>query len=363
MTIQPIGIQQGMRELGRIRLGKKGDKGQPQKLTKFRLTSASEFLIAKVAEVYGGTCQPWPDAPDEGMFQVFTDSNELEVLLVPKVNDHGVLSFAYSQHYEMWSGGGCKRRCDGITEMLSDKPCMCDPDDRKCDITTRASLMLPRIPSLGVWRLDTKGYYAATELPGIFNLLASFAHLGRPLPAVLRLEQRSVKRPKPDGSGVQTQRFIVPVIDLPGVTLADAVPQMMSFNAPLLPPAGKPELPSGTGLPDDASFDRSPPLGDQPPLPQNGGQRAEPSTGAVGNGAGGELFGDAKTVDVDALRKKIFAQFKHLQIGTPERRALVQNRYALDSFSDLDASQMSDLSSWLASASADELTAAFKTGS
>jgi hypothetical protein len=61
------------------------------------------------------------------------------------------------------------------------------------------------------------------------------------------------------------------------------------------------------------------------------------------------------------MRKKIFAQFRTLQIGTPERKKLVAARYSKDSFADLDGPEMVDLSRWLASASPDDITAALKS--
>lgn len=361
MSERPIVIQRKMRELGRIRLGKKGSRGQPEKLTKFRLTSASDFLLQKAAEQYGGTVRPWTDAPDEGMFELYTEANELEVLLVPTIDDRGGPSFAYSQYYELWTAGGCKRRCDGTTELISDEACLCDPDDRKCQITTRAQLMLPRIPSLGVWRLETKGFYAASELPGIFDLLASFAQNGRPLPAVLRIEQRSVKRQKENGSGVETRRFIVPVIDLPGVTLAEAAPTMMTFNAPALPPSEKPALGAGSQpLPDDNEFDgkKDPGFGSPPPLP-NGGAKQKASTStkteAKPKADEEELFPDG---DKAGLSRKIFAQCKGLGIDEPERHVLQLHVTGEASLKDMDVEQLQKFSKWLASASADDITAA-----
>jgi hypothetical protein len=63
-----------------------------------------------------------------------------------------------------------------------------------------------------VWRLDTQGYYAAVELNGIVDLCAAQAARGVMLPARLRLEQRSVKRPVK--GKVTTLRFAVPILDL-----------------------------------------------------------------------------------------------------------------------------------------------------
>jgi hypothetical protein len=116
---------------------------------------------------------------------------------------------AFSQHYELWSGGGCLRRCDGATESISDGPCICNPDSRECDIHTRLSVMLRDLTGLGLWRLDTSGFYAALELQGAVDVMRMAAAAGKMLPAALRLEQRQIKRPNE-----QVKRFAVPVLDV-----------------------------------------------------------------------------------------------------------------------------------------------------
>ena len=117
---------------------------------------------------------------------------------------------SFSQFYELWSGGGCQRRCDGAHLIPSDEPCQCDPDERECKPHTRVSVMLADFPTSGLWRLDTQGYYAAVELSGGFEMATLIAKAsGRTmLTGTLRLEQREVKRP-----GQQTRKFAVPVID------------------------------------------------------------------------------------------------------------------------------------------------------
>lgn len=205
-----LDIQTRWRELGRIRLGSKGSKGQPQKLTEFRITTASRTLADAVAAAYGGTVKKWQGAPADGQWEVFTTSNELDVAIPP--------GQTISQWYEMWSGGGCLRRCDGARDMINDQPCVC-PEDRDekqalaqegkaCKPTTRLSIVLPRIPDVGVWRLESHGWNAALELPGTLAILARATDAGVLLPAVLRIESRTSKR---EG---QTRKFIVPVLEL-----------------------------------------------------------------------------------------------------------------------------------------------------
>jgi hypothetical protein len=196
MTI--IGLQRRLVEVGRIRMGEKGDKGAPKRLDHWKLTSRDEVRLQAAAKVFGGKVIPWEG--HQGMFALHTDVDALPVLLMP--------GQALSQWYELWSGGGCKRRCDGDTEQLTDGPCLCDPENRECKPHTRISVLLPDVPGIGTWRLDTSGYYAATELTGTVDLLEMATTRGVLLPARLRIDQRAVLR---DG---QTRRFPVPTLDI-----------------------------------------------------------------------------------------------------------------------------------------------------
>lgn len=259
-------IQRRMMELGRIRLGDKGPKGEPRKLTQFRLTSASLALLEAAAAEYGGIAQPWVNAPDEGYFELYTEADQLDILLPPVFSAaDGEPTTSWSQWFEQWSGGGCQRRCDGVTELLSGKPCLCaaeghDNGERPCKITTRVNMILPKIPGVGVWRLESHGMYAAVLLPGTLDLLQMAASEGQFIPAVLRIEQRTKKA---DG---QTRKFIVPVIDLPDVKLVElpGVVGPQAINPPTATPP-KPELPpAAVEPPKDEKFEN-----DQAPWPES----------------------------------------------------------------------------------------------
>ncbi|CRK59025.1 Phage protein [Alloactinosynnema sp. L-07] len=211
-----IDLQRRLAEAGRIRIGQQVPTGKggsrPEKLTTFRLTSSDAHRIQLAAQMFGGQAAPW-QAPAGPQWEVVTDADALEVIVPPS-------DMAFSQHYELWSAGGCQRRCDGRVESISDGACVCDPDARECDIHTRLSVMLRDLPGLGVWRIDTQGYYAAVELQGAVEVIQIAAGRGQMLPARLRLEQRVVKRP-----GVGTRRFAVPVLDVevsPGQLMAPA---------------------------------------------------------------------------------------------------------------------------------------------
>ena len=205
-----IDLQRRLVEVGRIRMGKKGDKGQPQKLDTWRLTSRDETRLSEVNRLYNGTgVFPWEGR--EGEFECITGVDELPILILP--------GQTLSQWHELWSGGGCQRRCDGQREILSDSPCLCDGEsgERKCKPTTRLSVMLPDVLGLGCWRLESHGYYAAVELSATAAMLEQATARGQLLPARLRIDQR---RQVKDG---RTTRYAVPVIDI-DITMREALP-------------------------------------------------------------------------------------------------------------------------------------------
>jgi hypothetical protein len=171
------------------------------KLESFRFTSSDRASIDAVAALYGGSVTAW-DGGSGDQWQVTTTSTSLPVMLPPS-------NMAFSQFYEEWSGGGCVRRCDGATETISDKPCPCDPEARTCKPHTRLSLILKDLEGIGTWRLDTSGYYAATELGGSMELVEMLQQSGRMVAGRLVLTTRTVKRP---GEGTKT--FVVPGLDL-----------------------------------------------------------------------------------------------------------------------------------------------------
>lgn len=238
-----IDLQRRMRELGRIRTGQtvsSNGRKRPTRLETFRLTSPSRPLIEAAAESYGGKPKAW-----NGEWELVTETDTLDVVIPP--------GQSISQWYELWSGGGCQRRCDGRTNVLTDTPCACpaDPGERRelakdgqaCKPTTRLNVMLPAIPDLGVWRLESHGYYAATELAGTVDVIEA---AGRMLPARLRLEQREVKRP-----GKPTNQFAVPVLELPAVRIGDIVSGELPARTNLRERVTRPELPSGIRPPSE----------------------------------------------------------------------------------------------------------------
>lgn len=228
-----ITLQRRARELGRIRIGQvvtgSNGKARPEKLDRFRFTAASKELIEKVATLYGGEVCEWqPQGGGAPGWEVVTAAARLPVLVPPQ---------PVSQFFELWSGGGCQRRCDGQRELLTDTPCLCspDPEERECKPTTRLNVVLRDVPGVGVWRLETHGFYAATELPAVAEMLA---HGARYLEATLALEERVVKR---DG---RTRRFVVPTFEV-DITFGELMAGQRGADAAELSAASPAELESG----------------------------------------------------------------------------------------------------------------------
>jgi hypothetical protein len=260
IVVPIINIQRRQTEVGRIRIGESVDTGKktkagqpirrPVKLDKLRFTSPSQTLIGQVAALYGGTPARWePQGGGAAVWEAYTDARAIPVVVPPN---------SVSQWYEAWNAGLCVRRCDGQRELLKDTPCVCpaDPADRgrdDCKPTTRINLMLADVPGIGVWRLETHGFYAATELPAVAELLAS---AGGFVAARLEIEQRTAKRSK-QGGGVETRHWMVPVLHV------DAAPSTL-----LAGPSNGGGAPAITTVgPAVAGADERPALGQAPQRP------------------------------------------------------------------------------------------------
>lgn len=213
-------------------MGKK-EGNRPVKLSTWRLTSRDKARLEAAAALYGGTVQPW--AEREGEHELVVATDELSIFLLP--------GQTLSQWHELWSGGGCQRRCDGEREVLSDGACLCDVEggERKCKPTTRLSVMLPDVPGLGCWRLESHGYYAAVELAATSHMLEQATARGQLLPARLRIDQR---RQVKDG---KTTKYAVPVIDI-DITMREALPLVGAGDRPAELPYTPIRKEIGTGV-------------------------------------------------------------------------------------------------------------------
>ena len=190
-------------ELGRIRTGYSrphpdaGRRPIPVKSKTFVLSSHSREYIETAAKLYGGRVEQWtPQNTSVAQWRVITEASELRAIL--PAGD------PLSQSYEMWSGGGCARRCDGVTERITRQPCVClarygeDWHERKadevCRPTSRVGVYLPDLPDVGVWRLETKSYYAADALAGGLDTVLQATEGRGLMPVRMWIEQRTAMR-------------------------------------------------------------------------------------------------------------------------------------------------------------------------
>lgn len=257
-----IDLQRRVAEVGRIRIGASTPKERngktiklPRRLKTFRITSQDRARLDAIAELYGGTVEPWPER--DGHFLVDTTVDELPVVVMP--------GQAISQWWETWSGGECRKRCDGETETLADAPCSCPADyterqeaaaeGKACKPTTRLNVILRDVPGVGYWRFESHGFYAAVELAGAAELLEAATARGVLLPARLRFAERTVVR------GGQTKRFPVPALDVDvkvlelaalvgrGLAAAPAIAELETAGGP---PAERKALEAGSPAPEGA---------------------------------------------------------------------------------------------------------------
>lgn len=204
-------LQRRLPELGRIRTGQKTERAM-KALSTFRFTSSDKTALSQIADLYGGTVREWSDPKaNPNQFEVVTEAAEIHVALPPD-------PLGGSPVYELWGGGGCERRCDGTTcetwvkgpegPEPSEIPCVCQAKgELACDPKTRLNVLLPNVRGIGTWRLETKSWNAAMELPGMVDLIQSLQARGITR-ATLRLEHKQSMQ-----AGVK-RKFIVPVLGL-----------------------------------------------------------------------------------------------------------------------------------------------------
>jgi len=212
--IKPLAQLGRAPEQGRIRLGVKTERAM-KSLDTFRFTSLDKSAIEQIASIYGGEVKPWtPPRSKQEQWEVITTSSEIRVYLPPHSID---------VWYEEWSAGGCQRRCNGVTAEVPMKtpdgmdidtvPCLCqDESSMACAPYTRLRVLLPEIRFGGVWRLESKGWNAANEMPGMAGMMEQMSAIGL-AECQLVLEKRTKI------SGGQTRHFVVPRLTM------DASPQ------------------------------------------------------------------------------------------------------------------------------------------
>lgn len=245
----PVKIDPKLREGVHIRLGytvpakkRNGeDTTRPVQSKTFVFSAAIRRHLDTLAEIYGGEVLEWEDGKALGQpWRVITESSTIRILIAP-------VKAAFSQFFEMWSAGGCARRCDNETELLTKQPCLCPIDGLErqqlaakgeaCKLVTRFVVMLPELDELVGARLETKSYWAGLELMGNELIFRAAFENGLFLPGELRIPEPRVK--VRDG---KTTRYTVVELDVPMSKAAQALgmagPEFQSAGA--LPAAAAP---------------------------------------------------------------------------------------------------------------------------
>ncbi|MFE2712312.1 hypothetical protein ACFXKI_10045 [Streptomyces mirabilis] len=237
-----INHQRQARELGRLRTGYSVANSDPNKRPRpvksktWVVSSHAEHYVAKAAELYGGKVERWqPQGNGAPQFRVITEAEQLDAVLPG--------GDPLSQYNEMWNKGGCARRCDGQTEQLSKRPCLClaqhgedwhllrqnlATKDKVCAVTSRLNVVLLDMLDMGVWRAETHSFYAANEMAGTVDMVLSGTGGKGLVPVTLRIE------PRTRVAGGQTKHFPVVVVEVRGVTprqaLSGPLPTAMALD-------------------------------------------------------------------------------------------------------------------------------------
>lgn len=226
-------IQSRAAEHGRLRTGyTQGNR--PMRSATWVITSHSEEHVRTAASLWGGEPEQWsPLNSTISQWRVITKASSIEALITP--------GDPLNQYNEMWSKGGCQRRCDGETETLTRQPCIClarfgeDWHQQKkgvvCSTTSRLNVMLPELTGMGMWRAETHSFYAAQEWSGMVDMVLAGTNGKGFIPVTLRIE------PRQRVANGETKKFPVVVVELRGVTPRQALAGPMNAATALDPGA------------------------------------------------------------------------------------------------------------------------------
>lgn len=263
-----LDVQRRHAEVFRIRMGEKGKNGAPVKLTDaIRITSFSESVVEAFVGVYGGEVTVWKDAPNGEQFQAKLPTTELAIMVLP--------GQSIEQWWEMYRGSVCERRCDGFTESLSGKPCMCPVDitarlgsKNACRPMTRLHVLCPDVEVVGAGTLVTHGMIAAETLPQSVAVAEAALARGLMVPGTLRVVEHKGKK-----------HYVVPQIEITGVSLN----ALTTGEARLAITERTQDTPSPR-VESAASAQRGLPAA---PVPEGGGAPSTPSPSSSGGGVQG----------------------------------------------------------------------------
>ncbi|MFF4479501.1 hypothetical protein ACFY1A_21125 [Streptomyces sp. NPDC001520] len=229
-----LNIQRRAAEHGRLRTGyTQGNR--PMRSATWVVTSHSEEHVHTAAKLWGGEPEQWtPLNSTIAQWRVITTASTIEALITP--------GDPLNQYNEMWSKGGCQRRCDGETELLTRQPCIClarfgeDWHQQKkgtvCSTTSRLNVMLPDLSGMGMWRAETHSFYAAQEWGGMVDMVLAGTDGKGFIPVNLRIE------PRQRVANGETKKFPVVVVELRNITPRQALAGPMTAAVALDPAGG-----------------------------------------------------------------------------------------------------------------------------
>lgn len=231
-----LNIQRRAAEHGRLRTGYTSGN-RPVRSATWVITSHSEEHVRTAAKLWGGSPEQWtPLNSTTAQWRVITEAASIEALITP--------GDPLNQYNELWSAGGCQRRCDGATELLSRQACICarqfgenwhlQKKGNVCSATSRLNVMLPDLSGMGMWRAETHSFYAASEWGGMVDMVLAGTDGRGFVPVTLRIEPRQVIR---EG---KTKKFPVVVVELRGVTPRQALAGPMTAALALDPTGAHP---------------------------------------------------------------------------------------------------------------------------
>lgn len=246
-------IQMGTRgaRRGTIRGGELVN-GKPTKRETWLLTSPDDAVLK--AMPFDGEVLPYSAQGEKSndRWQLDTGTDVLRV----KMSAYGS---PLTQRYELYGSGGLVRDCDGInvktvdpeTGEMIEQTCLCSDERRDCKLASRLSVILADAATFGSWLLTTGSENAAYELTFAVNMLMEAERVGATVPAILRLEQRTIKK---QGEKFP-RRFAVPVLDADPIAiraLESGAPERLALEAPVpaaLPAAVEPGITEQTPPP------------------------------------------------------------------------------------------------------------------
>lgn len=208
-------LQRMAKPLGRLRLGTYNGTYPKASLT-WILTSPAEDYVRAAAGLWGGSVERWePQGNGAAQWRVITQTSVIDAIL--PTGD------PLSQSYELWSKGGLQRDCDGDREKTSCGGCLCRaeygedfhesaPKLSVCKMTTRLNLILPDMPDIGVWWVETHSYYAANWIGDAVDTIRAAVGPYALVPVRAKIE------PQTKVSGGKTKQFIVASLGLRGST-------------------------------------------------------------------------------------------------------------------------------------------------